>query len=373
MLLLLGIAIDSAQASFSTQNSDSTLRLIRATPHFGLVIPHHQEMTYFINDFSYGIDLNFGIKKYNKSWYKYTNFPELGFGVFYNSFGNGDVFGSSISGYGYIQPNLFRTTRWSLDTKYALGLGYASNPFDESENPYNHVFGSDFNVFIGVGLFGKYNITNSWTISGNINYNHLSNGSLKKPNHGINTITLGIGIGYNFSNINNPESIQAKRAPRSNARDILIFFSVGSSQRSVYKPTNYPAFSLNINHVWWVSKKSGWGFGADGIFYGAAPYEYQIDNNQFIGEEEFDNLDKIYGGLFLSYNYRFNTTQLFAHVGTYLLYGIEPKQKIYPRLGIRQQIYKNLYANFSIKASFFKAEFIEFGLGYRVNYKKNSL
>ena len=81
----------------------------------------------------------------------------------------------------------------------------------------------------------------------------------------------------------------------------------------------------------------------------------------------------MYGGVFGSYNFRFNNTQLFAQVGVYLLYTIKPIQAIYPRVGVRQRIVKDLYANFSIKASFFKAEYIEFGLGYRFNYKKNSL
>jgi len=42
-------------------------------------------------------------------------------------------------------------------------------------------------------------------------------------------------------------------------------------------------------------------------------------------------------------------------------------------MGVRQELFKDFFANQSIKTSFFKAEFIEFGLGYRLNYKKNSL
>ena len=374
-ILLLTIFVSTnAIASLSEHKVDSTYQVIRVTPHFGLVIPHHEEMTYFINDFSYGIDINYGITKYGKKWYQYTNYPEIGFGLFYNSFGNPDIFGFGLSGYGYIQPTIFRSKKFSFNSKLALGLGFVNKPYQEETNPYNHVFGSTFNVFIGLGIFAKYKISPRWTLSGNLSYNHLSNGSIKKPNHGVNTLTLGIGAGFNINSIDTYEMTTSVQAPHSNARDLIVFLSVGKSQRSLYKPTDYPAVTLNVNHLWWVSKKTAWGVGIDGIYYGAAPYDYLLDNNQFSDEEEiFSHKDKMYGSIFGSYNFRFNNTQIFFHVGAYLLYTIEPKQLIYPRLGVRQRIYKNLYGNFSIKASFFKAEFIEFGLGYRINYKKNEL
>jgi len=373
-LIITVFASTIAVASIAESKADSTHHIIRVTPHFGLVIPHHEEMTYFINDFSYGIDINYGITKFGQKWFQYTNYPEIGFGLFYNSFGNPDIFGFGLSGYGYIQPTIIRSGKFSLNSKIALGIGFVNKPYQQETNPYNHVFGSSLNVYIGLGFFAKYKISPRWTLSGNLSYDHLSNGSIKKPNHGINTITLGIGAGFNLNNTETNEIPQSVQAPRSNARDLMIFLSVGRSQRSLYKPTNYPAITLNANHLWWISKKTAWGVGIDGIYYGAAPYDYLLDNNQFSDEEEiFSHKDKMYGNIFGSYNFRFNNTQLFFHIGAYILYTIKPKQMIYPRLGVRQRIYKNLYGNFSIKASFFKAEFIEFGLGYRINLKKNEL
>ena len=373
-LLVIALLISQQSVSGVASNvNDSTIIVIKAAPQFGLVLPHHEEMTYFINDFSYGLDINLGFTKYQSKWYQYANYPEIGIGVFVNSFGNADVFGNAISGYGYIQRNVVRTKKLSLRSKLSLGLGYVNKPYNKETNPYNHVFGTNINVFIGLGLWADYLISNRWSMSGNINFNHLSNGAIKKPNHGINTITMGIGVGYQISRGFEPNLEKGLRAPRNNARDIEIYFSGGVSQRSLYKPTNYPSFSLNINHLWWVSENTGWGVGLDGIYYGAAPYEYLVDNNQFTEEDEYSPSEKMYGSVFGAYNFRFKNTHIFMHVGAYLLYSIEPKQRFYPRLGIHQRIHKNLYGNFSIKASFFKAEFIEFGLGYRINYKKNNL
>lgn len=373
-LLLTTLVSVSLMAKPNLSSKDSTFRIIRATPHFGLVIPHHEQMVYFIDNFSYGIDLNYGITKFDQSWYKYLNYPEIGVGIFYNSFGNSDIFGFGLSAYGYIQSNLYRSKKFTFRSKIALGLGYVNKPYDITTNPYNHVFGSNLNVYINLGLFARYKIGPRWGINGNLSFNHLSNGSIKKPNHGINTVTIGLGIEYNLNNKIDPPLSEGIRAPRSNARDILLFASYGRSQRSLYKPNFYPSISVNLNHIWWVSRKTAWGVGIDGIYYGAAPYEFlEPDQPNSDVENPYSIVDKMYGTIFGSYNFRFNNTQIFVHVGVYLLYTIKPIQAIYPRMGVRQRIFKDLYANFSIKASFFKAEFIEFGLGYRFNYKKNSL
>ncbi|NJN24857.1 MAG: acyloxyacyl hydrolase [Cyclobacteriaceae bacterium] len=351
---------------------DSVSRSFRLTPHVGLVVPHHADMVYFIEDFSYGLDLNLGITKYNSEWYKYLNYPEVGLGLFYNSFGNSEVYGSGTSAYAYIHSYLWRYHRFALRSKVALGLGYVSKPFDLDRNPYNHVFGSSLNVYINFGLLATYQLSPHWEISGNLAINHLSNGAIKKPNHGINTVTAGVGLACKLDAGDDIKIQGSVKAPPSNARDLWVVASVGRSQRSLYKPDHYLSMSLNLSHLWWISKKTAWGIGLDGIYYGAAPYEFEIETAE-PANKNYSNADKMYGALFGSYNYRFNNTQIFAHVGVYLFHTLDPLQNIYPRMGVRQRVFKDLYANFSIKASFFKAEFMEFGLGYQINYKKSSL
>ena len=380
LLLVVGVTLTfltefcQGKTGELTSTPDSTLRIVRIMPHFGMVLPHHEDMVYFVNDFSYGLDLNIGLTKYNQEWYQYLNYPEVGFGLFYNTFGNSQIYGEGITAYSYIQSNLVRGERFSLNTKVGAGLGYVTRPFNIESNPYNHVFGSHLNVFINMGVLAKYRISSHWSASLNFAINHLSNGATKKPNHGINTLTCGFGVEYSLNGLHRPYTTERVRAPHSNARDFVFVASYGRSQRSPYKPENYPAVTFNVNHLWWISKKTAWGVGVDGIYYGAAPFEYVIVEEQYATEQyDFTAADKLYGGIFGSYNFRFNRTQLYAHIGVYVVYKTTPAQLVYPRMGVRQALFKNIYANVSIKASFFKAEFIEFGLGYRLNYKKNTL
>jgi len=249
-----------------------------------------------------------------------------------------------------------------------------NRPIDIESNPYNHVFGSHLDVFINFSITARYRISSRWSLDLTAAMNHLSNGATKKPNHGINTLTLGLGIGYTLGNFNNSYSTERVKAPPNDARDVLFVLSYGRSQRSPYKPEYYPAVTFNVNHLWWVSKKTAWGIGVDAIYYGAVPFEYDIVEEQYATDQyNFGVANKTYESIFGSYNFRLNRTQLFAHAGLYLFYRTKPGQIVCPIMGVRQELFKDFFANQSIKTSFFKAEFIEFGLGYRLNYKKNSL
>jgi hypothetical protein len=349
----------------ATVKKDSVFQSITIRPHWGIVIPHHANMVYFIDDFSAGGEITYSFENFSKKgWGQYFNYPEVGIGLFYNTFGNKEVFGQGLSLYPYIQSNIFRGRRFSLRNKVALGIGYVNKPYDRENNPMNHIFGSHFNAYVGLGFYARYKLSPHWSINANVSLNHLSNGAYTKPNHGINTLTGGLGFGYHFNKEFCPSLPKAK-APQSRDQELLIVASAGKSQATFYNPNKYFSGSINVNYLWYRSKKVAWGLGLDAIHYGAAPYIYLEDPMDSEGDDNF------FGGAYTSYNLFMGRTTIFIQIGAYLLKSIEPPQPVYPRVGLRYNINKHLVANFGIKASFFRAEFLEFGIGYRIKTRKS--
>ncbi|WP_444821852.1 acyloxyacyl hydrolase [Thermophagus sp. OGC60D27] len=335
--------------------------------HHGIVIPHHANMIYFLNDYSRGVEINYGLLKFESDgWQQYYNFPEAGIGLFYNSYGNPDIYGQGIAVFPYLHFPIIRTSKFSLKNKVAMGIGYTNKPFDYKENPWNQIFGAHLNVYVGFGLYTGYRILDNWSIYGSASLNHMSNGALRKPNNGINTLTFSIGTRYHFQKELLPD-LKKIPAPPSNARDFQVFINYGRSQANDYNFNIYSSGSLTINHLWYRSAKSAWSAGIDVLYFGAAPYAYP-DNNEYITHSH-----RMFYGLFGGRHWIMGKTSLFAQVGVYLYSYIDPPQPVYPRLGIRRQITERLLFNFSVKASFFRSEFIEIGLGYRIPYKRNIL
>jgi hypothetical protein len=245
-----------------------------------------------------------------------------------------------------------------------MGLGYTNKPFDYQTHPYNHIFGSHFNAYIGLGLNSSFRITKDWSLSASASLNHMSNGAIRKPNNGINTFTLSMGAKYHFLP-NRLPMLPRQEAPRRNQRDIQVFVNYGRSQANDFNFNYYSSGSISIHHLWYRSVKSAWGAGVDLFYFGAAPYVFQ-EPGPYDSEAQ-----RVYYGVSAGKYWIMGTTTAFLQLGLYLYSEIKPPQPVYPRVGLRQKIAKNLQANFSIKASFFTAEFMEFGLGYCFEYKKN--
>ena len=372
ILLLSAWAIASLQGQTSVNLDKQTAKhtYLTARIHGGIVVPHHASMMYFLNKFSGGFELNYGRSFFSEnSWESYFNYPEIGVGFYYGTFGNKDIYGSGLALFPYINYNIYRSPKLSIQNKVSLGLGYATQPFDIKTNNYNTVFSSHLNAYIGLALLLDYRLSDHFSLTLNTSLTHLSNGAVRKPNNGINTLTAGIGTKYHFNSELTP-LIPRSTPPKSKECDIIIVGSLGRSQSTMFNEQLFWNGSLSLNHLWYLSPKRAIGIGFDQFYSETAPYSWEAYDDAS-EELQFSSRHYLFNGLFASYNVFLGKTTLFVNIGAYLHTHIKPPQPIYPRIGVRHMLTKHLIANFSVKASFFRSEFLEFGLGYRFNYQRN--
>ncbi|MFO8002172.1 MAG: acyloxyacyl hydrolase [Marinilabilia sp.] len=369
-LILPGLAqYGMAQSVVSEVGQPANQRHLSVFYHHGIVVPHHANMVYFIDDFSRGAEINYGIWRFDtEGWQQYYNYPEVGVGLFYNSYGNPEIYGQGMALYPYLHFPLVRKPRFVLKNKIALGLGYTNKPFHYEDNPRNHIFGARLNAFVGFGLYAGYRLFDHWSVYLSGALNHMSNGAVRKPNNGINTVTLAAGTRYHFRSDKMPD-VEGRKAPKRNNRDVQVFLNYGRSQANDFNFNIYPSGSFSVNHLWYRSVKSAWSAGADLIYFGAAPYAY--DHPDIVNY--VPHVERTFIGVNGGRHWIMGDTSFFVQLGAYLYSYLDPPQPVYPRLGIRHRITDRLIGNFSVKASFFRSEFIEFGLGYRIPYKENSL
>ena len=368
-LLLSLLLILSAILHAQNKNNDSTRYAIEAKYHFGIVVPHHTSMTYLINDYARGGEINIIRQRHQGGvWESYLNRPETGIGMWFSTFGRPDIYGEGFAIYPYINFRIFEWQKLSARYRVALGLGYANNPFDYEWNTYNTVFGSKLNAYVGFGLLLRYPISNNFSLSGSFSVNHMSNGSSRKPNNGINTATLTLGAVYELNQFQEP-IYHAVSPPPSSARELLATISAGRNQAAAYNPTIYWSGSATFTHLWYTKKTKAYGVGVDLIRFGGAPLASQNFEDLDI-HTRYTASDYLLTGAFIAMESHLGTTSLYVATGAYIYSKVTPRQPVYARLGVRQKITNNLLGHFGIKANFFTAEFIEFGVGYRWRYKE---
>jgi hypothetical protein len=367
-LIVTGSLLCAPPGYCGNSKQDSTSYKISGKYHFGIVVPHHTSMTYLIEDYSKGFEINLLRRRFSSGiWESYMNRPEAGIGFWYSTFGQKEIYGEGFAIYPFINFRIFEYRSFIAQYRVALGLGYANNPFDVRKNTYNTVFGSHFNAYVGFGLLLAMPVTENWSINSSISLNHMSNGSARKPNNGINTATLTLGASYNLTSFREPAMAKAK-APHSGAREILTTGSAGRNQSAAYNPQIHWSGSITLTHLWYTKVNKAYGLGLDFIHFGGAPLAFgNFEDLSYDAEYSFS--DNLYSGVFGTMESHLGTTALYIATGVYLMHNTKPRQPVYARLGVRQKIHKGLLAHFGIKANFFTAEFIEFGLGYRWRYR----
>lgn len=104
--------------------------------------------------------------------------------------------GNSVSVYGQFSRPVIRTGRWQFDYALEFGVGYSKRKYSREHDIDNELIGSRWLVYFGAGLHVKYRIAREWALQGGVDYWHLSNGALNRPNKGANSVGPSLGVVY---------------------------------------------------------------------------------------------------------------------------------------------------------------------------------
>lgn len=129
------------------------------------------------------------------NWHQAFNYPEVIFSLLFADFGN-PYLGKSISALANIQMDAIKTEAYSVYLRMGAGAAFITERFDSITNPQNEIIGSHINDVNKIGLGINVNFLPNWRFNGGISLTHFSNGSVKKPNRGINLRNIELGLSY---------------------------------------------------------------------------------------------------------------------------------------------------------------------------------
>ena len=346
-----------------------------------------------------------------KAWHQFLNFPEIGAGLVFMDFGNPQMLGQGIALYPYMNVPLIRTDFFRLNLKPGAGVGFLNKRYSNTynipypgANPFNHsnsVIGSVVNAYLTLGGNVEVPIARGFSLTADYAWNHVSNGSIIQPNSGINMMNLYVGLKYapNHRNRPRPQRQLQEDIPREFSFEITL--SGGVAQLHHLNENFYGIASLAFGVYRPLSNWYRMGLGADVFYNGVfgvvnAPRGnpniqpgHGAFRRTFIEENLFWN--KIRAGV--SWHHEFMIGRLTAgfHFGLYLydpIKNLEPfvdvergerRNKpliyrynvtqedgwLYTRAVARYALTDNLFASVALKTHLQRAEFIEWGLGWR--------
>jgi len=319
------------------------------------------------------VELRYGWQSHNpEGWQSKYRYPAYGVGWYSGFIGNPDQLGLPGGVYGFISFPLqkHRTNVFILET--ALGLSYDLQPYNPDDNVYNDLIGSRINVYFNLNIGGRYKFNRELDLLYGIDLTHFSNGRTFQPNSGLNMYGFNLGLRYHFNasqrhvdNSPHPEILldarprfeEYTKGEKINEGRLQVYGAGGFVQHPVNKGTDkhHLTGSLVLEYAYRFSTKHGLAGGLD-LFYDSSL------------EENFPDKKHHFYGAHLGYDYHFWNLCVRIQAGTYLhKRGHDLKEHYFYRPALQYNLQNGMFAQVGLKTrAGFRADWIEFGLGFRL-------
>ncbi|WP_261511295.1 acyloxyacyl hydrolase [Chryseobacterium paludis] len=317
-----------------------------------------------------------------KDWEKAYNYPQYGIGFFAFDFLKNKEMGSPFGIYGIYNGKLKQWGKLKWYHSVNFGISFNSNPFDEDHGYYNTSVGSKTNMFISLGTGMYYELGKHFDLGLNLKFNHLSNGSLKFPNKGLNTYAPQLSLVYYperaVSHVRDTVFVDHKRY---NTLEFSVFggrkniFYRGGQRdelRKRYDGFNYSVYGAEAFYMRQYSPKSAYGIGIGVTHDEQYNHTMYISDSTLYQKKRFSN-DRLLFSVIPTY--RLMIGKLYVNIGAgYYIFRKERKYDspaFFQKIGLHYQITDRLFASFGINAyDLHIADYLEWRLGYTFSKKE---
>jgi len=380
ILSILLFIFKSAEAKYVEKDSTAKIYSIQLSYQNGYVFP--------TNDFVRGINAeNDTISAFqtfsaifikqtlgNKLWEQLYCYPEYGLGVYVADFYNPEEIGNPIALYGYFKAPFYRWKKVTLN--YELGLGVAFNWKSYSPaNPYNIAIGAPLTVYFDLGATVQYKLTNRLFTNVGFSLTHFSNGKLKSPNYGLNTIAPKVSLKYRLSAT--PVSFLKKDVPPFRPKNEfylsaytgiknILYDSLNVDASEKYEGESYYIFGISLVFNRQICYKSKIGLGLSASYNGSLDAQVAVDNGELkVTPGPF--ADHLQVSIYPSYELVINKFSVVIQPSVYL-YRKKLKNQtplFYQRVGLKYNMLHNFHVGVNLRAyKFYVSDFIEWNIGY---------
>lgn len=326
---------------------------------------------------SFDVRIGFQSDGLKQIWDQLYGFPVYGIG-FYQAFFKGGELGTPSALYMFMRAPVLKGKKMSWNWELAVGVSYGFQKYDPNSNPDQQVIGSETNVYFNVGTGVSFPIGERWDITLDFDMTHFSNGSTRTPNIGVNLAGFALGGRYSFNPVRNyTKKIDPEYRPQTRPvferkeipkfirhSEIILFGSMGgkTTTTQIYDGPTYFISSISVDYAWCYHHVGKLGVGFDG-YYESALRDYPVR----IEDPDFGDLT--YAGFHIAHYLRIYRLTLVTQLGFNLSDHVSHKGKTYFQVGGSFNITDNFFARAALKTrNGAVADFIEWGLGYRIPF-----
>ena len=309
----------------------------------------------------------------SNQWNGVYNKMVYGAGVYVAKFPDRREVGVPLALYGFFQTNLYALK--PMDVRLDVELGMAFNWRHLGfNNIMNDAVSLPRTVFINIGSQIDFNLSKKMVFGFGPYVTHFSNGGIRRPNRGVNTLSLKASLKYLITPYN-AKKIFLPPFVSKHELDVSFFAGYhnltaqleGIDSSEYFEGLNVFVLGLMPTYQKQISRKVRIGIGMDITYDQGLTATVDIEGGEPIrlGKNGISNVEL---GIFPSCEIKAGRASLILQPGYYLTrkYNLLGLPRMYERIGARIDFKHNMYAGVSLRAFQFKgANFIEWTLGKR--------
>ena len=327
--------------------------------HYSFIIPHHSVMWALTDGFFPVVEASVLLQTYGRSNYQYQrNYPQIGLTWLYSDFGGSESLGVMHAVIPNIRLPLLRRDKIQITFGVGVGVAYLTKKYDRIENYRNLTIGSHYNAAVHFQLKTNIRLSEQFRASAGISMAHVSNGTIKTPNYGLNMPALFAGLEYKITRrpivFLQPEQIN-KMKGKVNVR---IGAAMALKENNDAWGEEFRVYIGQVSVGGYYNNTNRLLLDVDAVYDESTKYAMELDGAPVDNYE-----DVVKGGISLGHEWTFDRLSLLMNLGVYLYNTEYTDELVYNKLGVGFRFTRYTYASVTLQAHWAKAEFLSFGLG----------
>lgn len=311
--------------------------------------------------------------------------PYHGVGVARYAFNNNRELGNPWAVYLLQGARLARlSSALSLFYEWNLGFSFGWQPYNFHTNRHNTAIGSRGNAYIGMGLYLKWALSPRFDLAASGMFNHFSNGNSQPPNRGVNILTGGLELKYNFGHAYHKQYRTETSFPEfpghfeyealfyMTQKGVALDTTGRPSMTNPYPDNKFTVAGIQFAPLYRISHKIRLGTVLDVHVNQSSGLTYTYNyNNNTVEFEKAPFKDQLFMGLAGRVDYILPIFTLSGDIGYNLIHAGANSNRFFQTIAVKMNITKGIFVNVGYRVSNFKnPNFLMLGVGYRFNDTK---
>lgn len=357
--LLLMLALPAVVHAQQTPSRFIDRVSLESKIHYSFIIPHHSKMWALTDGFFPVVEASVLLQTDGHRQYQYRRrYPQIGLTYLYADFGGSDPLGVMHALVPNIRLPLLRRDKIQITFGVGVGVAYLTKKYDRIENYQNLTIGSHYNAAVHFQLKTNIRLSEQFRASAGISMAHVSNGTIKTPNYGLNMPALFAGLEYKITRrpivFLQPEQIN-KMKGKVNVR---IGAAMALKENNDAWGKEFRVYIGQVSVGGYYNNTNRLLLDVDAVYDESTKYAMEADG---VSVENYEDVVK--GGISLGHEWTFDKLSLLMNLGVYIYNTDYTDELVYNKLGVGFRFTRYTYASVTLQAHWAKAEFLSFGLG----------